>query len=124
MIETFTLPTATQRVVARLRSEGWVDCLELDFPALIQHPIPDLPAFILSQIKASGGWMWKEDLQLSALIFSIPAHEFQFHPHLRSALKRLEAEGLIEHQKLCKPSLRGEKLETAVFLRPSQVASA
>ncbi len=109
--------TPTQRVVTRLSSEGWVDCQDIGLPALSQHPLSDLRAFILNQLQQSGGWMRQIDLQLAALIFSIPAHEFQFHPRLRFMLKRLEAEGLIEVRPLGKAARPGRKPEMAIVLK-------
>ncbi len=105
--------TPTQRVVERLFSEGWVECHGLGFAALSQSTISDLRSFILAQLHHANGWMWKVDLQLSTLIFSLPAHEFQFHPHLRTTLSQLQAEGLIEFQEVGEPY---GKRETAISL--------
>lgn len=114
--------TPTQRVVTRLASEGWVDCQDLGLPALSQYPISDLRTFILTQLQQSGGWMRKIDLQLAALIFSIPAHEFQFHPQLRFVLKRLEAEDVVEVRPLDGATSPGRKPEMAIVLKTQSVA--
>ncbi|PSB07753.1 hypothetical protein C7B76_27545 [filamentous cyanobacterium CCP2] len=91
--------TSTDRVIARLRSEGWVDCLSAGFPALSQQPLPDLQQFVLIQLYLREGRISKTDLEMNTLIFSIPAHEFQVHPRLRSALSQLKTKRLIEIQK-------------------------
>lgn len=115
--------TPTQRVIARLYSQGWVDCPDLKFPALRQSPIPELREFILAQLDATGGCMDKVDLQLAALIFSIPAHEFQVHPHLHFTLQQLTEEGLIEIRHLKKPTARGYKTETTIALTSARALS-
>ncbi len=108
--------TATQRVTARLYAEGWVDCPELKFPALRQHSLTGLRGFILAQLEDAGGWMDKVDLELAALIFSIPGHKFQVHPYLHLALNRLSEEGLIEFQHAQKLSVTGYKTKTTIAL--------
>jgi len=108
--------TATQRVIARLYSEGWEDCPELKFPALRQHSLPELRGFILAQLEDAGGWMDKVDLELAALIFSIPGHKFEVHPHLHLTLNRLKEEGLIEFQRAQKLSPTGYKTKTTIAL--------
>lgn len=108
--------TPKQRLINRLYSEGWVDCPGLGFPALSQFPTHDLRTFILGQLKNEGGWTRKVDLELAALIFSIPAHEFQVHPQLQFELKRLEAEGLITTQALKSSSEHRAKSDIAIVL--------
>lgn len=108
--------TATQRVIARLYSEGWVECPELEFPALKERSLAELRGFILAQLDAAGGCMDKVDLELATLIFSISGHKFQVHPHLHLTLKRLKEEGLIEFQRAQKLSAAGNKTETTIAL--------
>jgi hypothetical protein len=116
MLQNVIQTTATERLVARLRSEGWVDCSHLGFLALSQYPLLDLRTFVLNQLQRQNAWMWKVDLQLATLIFSVPAHEFQFHPHLQSLLKQLQIEGVIQIQERNKPTSRGLKPELAIML--------
>ena len=115
MISTPINLTSTDRVILRLRSEGWVDCPGLDFPALSQPPVCDLSKFVLTQLHDLG-WLWQKELQLKSLIFSIPTHEFQVHPHLRQVLAQLEASGLIVLQRIGQPGQSKNKAETAIML--------
>lgn len=97
MKQSFLVSSPAQRVVARLRSEGWVDCPDLGFPALWQHSArEDLRSAVVQQLQQAGQWMRERDLQVAMLVFSISAHEFQIHPHLKEVLKQLEVEGIIE----------------------------
>ncbi len=125
MVHSSTQLTPTQRVVARLRAEGWLDCPDLGFPALVPCPMSELRSFILTQLQATGGWMELTELQLQTLIFSIPAHEFQFHPGLKSLLAQLEAEGFISRQPLPGNQRPNRKPEVAIVLSPQyQIQSA
>ncbi|MBD1848984.1 hypothetical protein H6F87_02980 [Cyanobacteria bacterium FACHB-502] len=97
MQQSSLVSTPAQRVVARLRSEGWVGCPGLGFPALWQHSDrTNLRSAVMQQLQQAGQWMWERDLQVAMLVFSIPAHEFQIHPHLKDVLNQLEVEGIIE----------------------------
>jgi len=96
MIQIQTQSQSTQKVVERLQAEGWVKCPGLGFEALAQHPLSDLQAFVLEELQGSGGRMGLADLQLAALIFSVPTHQYEVHPHLSVVLKQLEAAGVIE----------------------------
>ncbi len=58
--------------------------------------------------------MDKVDLELAALIFSIPGHKFQVYLHLRLILKKLKEEGLIELQRVKKLTGRGYKTKTTI----------
>ncbi len=118
-----TIPTtSTERVVARLTSEGWIDCPDLGFPALCQHTLPDLRSFVLDQLQQNDNWAWEVDLQLATLVFSMPAHEFQFHPHLNRVLKQLEADRVIEVQEFEKRSESWVKTERAILLKTVNIA--
>lgn len=107
----------TDRVVSRLRAEGWVNCLDLEVPALSATPILNLREFVLAQLRAAQGQLWEVDLQLNTLIFSIPAHEFQVHPQLQSVLRQLEAEQLIAVQQLNRPGRLKGRRESVITLR-------
>jgi len=122
MIESPLSNTPTQRVIARLRSEGWVDCPNVGFPALSQHPLPNLRQFVVERLRHEGAWMWETDLKLATLIFAIPSHEFQFHPHLKGVLEQLEAEQVIKIQEWVKPSLRRHQFEPIILLKALNVA--
>jgi hypothetical protein len=115
-MKNFVETTPTQRVIARLYAEGWVDCPNLEFPALSQHPIVDINTFILTQLQMAGGQMRYIDLRLATLIFAIPAHEFQFHPHLQPALNQLVVDGLIENPSPYCPTLGQWEDKTAIAL--------
>lgn len=111
------LPTTpTQKVVSRLRSEGWIDCPGLEVPALSQYPLSDLRSFVQIQLHRSCGWMWQDDLHLSALIFSVPNHRFEVHPKLPSTLQELESEGVIAFQQ-AKPPVPTSKTAIAILLK-------
>lgn len=111
-----SIPISTQRVIARLQAEGWVECFDLGFPALSQHAIADIREFILAQLQNAGGWMWLSDLQLSALVFSILTHQFEVHPQMRFMLKRLETERSVEIKQHIACSQRSARSDMAVFL--------
>lgn len=96
MVQEFIPILPTQHVVDRLYAEGWVDCPGVKFAALSQRPLCNIRNFTLAQLQQSDGWMWRQDLELTALIFSITDHEFRVHPHLRPTLKQLEAEEVIK----------------------------
>jgi hypothetical protein len=108
--------TPTQKVVSRLRSEGWVDCPGLGIPALSQCQLSDLRSFVQIQLHRSCGWMWQDDLHLSALIFSVPDHRFEVHPKLPSTLQELELDGVITFQR-AKPPVLKNKTVIAVLLK-------
>lgn len=122
MLQSSAPTTPTERVVARLESEGWVKCPGLDFEALCQHHLPDLRVFILERLQQEDNCLWEADLQLATLVFSIPAHEFQVHPHLKVILKQLERQGIIEIQEFEKPTRYCEKPERAILLKVANVA--
>jgi len=109
--------SATQRVVARLFSEEWVNCPNLGFLALCPYPLLNLRQFVLHQLQTQGDWMWVEDLQLAALIFSVPDHEFQIHPHLNAVLKQLELEQAIAIQCLEQTIPLEQTAKPIIFLR-------
>ena len=113
--------TSTERVVARLTSEGWIECPDLGFPALCQHALPDLRSFVLDQLQQNDNWGWEVDLQLATLVFSMPAHEFQFHPHFKWVLKQLEAERVIEIREFEQRSGSRVKTERAILLNTVNV---
>lgn len=115
MQQQFNPATSTSRVIARLQAEGWVECPRLGFPALGQNPMANMKAFILVQLQNAGGWMSQRDLKLSALIFSVPAHQFEVHPHLQSMLRHLEAEGTIQIRSLHRQT--EERTETDAVVR-------
>jgi hypothetical protein len=118
-----TIPTtSTERVVARLTSEGWIDCPGLGFPALCQHALPDLRSFVLDQLQQNDNWGWEVDLQLTTLVFSIPEHEFQFHPYLDRVLKQLKEERVIEIQEFEKRNGSRVRMERAILLKTVNVA--
>lgn len=114
--------TPTERVVARLESEGWVKCTDLGFAALCQQPTTDLYTFVLNQLQQADTWLWESDLQLATLIFSIPDHEFQVHPHLKAVLQHLESQGMIEVQKFKTFTRQGEKPERVMLRQAACVA--
>lgn len=120
---TLSANTPTARVYTRLQADGWVECLNLDFPALQPSYLSDMRQFVLTQLCNTGGWMWESDLNLKALIFSIPSHQFEIHPHLLTTLQQLALEGTIE---IKHGSIRSEKhcntQDTAVFLSRARVA--
>ncbi|MBD3885210.1 hypothetical protein IFO70_26125 [Phormidium tenue FACHB-886] len=119
----FSIPaTPTERVVARLASEGWVKCPGLGFEALCQHHLPDLRAFVLEQLQHQDNWLCEVDLQLATLVFSVAADEFQFHPHLEAVLRQLESERVIEIQEFEKTTRRQEKPERIILLKAAYVA--
>ncbi|MBD1852975.1 hypothetical protein H6F87_23815 [Cyanobacteria bacterium FACHB-502] len=123
MQQSSLVSSPAQRVVARLRSEGWVDCLGFGFPALWQHPArTGLRSVVLQQLQQAGQWMWERDLQVVMLVFSIPAHEFQIHPYLKEVLKQLEGEGIIEIGAIEALSEQGSKTERAVLLKAIEAA--
>lgn len=110
--------TPTERVVARLVSEGWVRCSGLEFPALCQASLlPCLRTFVLHQLQQTGNRMWETDLQLEVLVFSIPAHEFQVHPHLEHTLQNLQQEELIELREVETRSPKRPRKERFVSLK-------
>lgn len=112
-----TSTAPTERLVARLASEGWVECPNLGFPALCQRPSLNLHRLVLEQLIQAGNRLWEVDLQLSALVFAIADHEFQVHPHLPAVLKQLESEHVIEIREQEKPTLRGLKTEREIVLK-------
>lgn len=122
MLQRSVLNSPTRRVVSRLYTEGWVDCPGLDYPALSQYSITDLRQFVLQQLQHLGGWMWLEELRLSTLIFAIPSHEFQFHPHLSATLEQLEAEGLVQLSRLSNPGNRRHQMQVAIVLVNARTA--
>jgi hypothetical protein len=105
-----------------LTSEGWIECPDLGFPALCQHALPDLRSFVLDQLQQNDNWGWEVDLQLATLVFSMPAHEFQFHPHFNRVLKQLEAERVIEVQEFEQRNGCLVKTERAILLKTANVA--
>jgi hypothetical protein len=121
MIESLASTTPTERVVARLASEGWVNCPNLGFPALCQQSPLKLREFVLKRLQQAGNRMWEADLQLSVLIFSIPAHEFQIHPHLKAMLQQLEAERVIEIYEQENPTLERRKTAREILLKAINV---
>jgi len=110
-------PPGTQKVVQRLQGEGWVECPGLEFPALAQQPLSDLQAFVLEQLRSRGGRMVLMDLRWATLIFSVPKHQYEVHPHLPWALKRLEVEGVIEISKPGSSMARAMQSQEMVQLR-------
>ncbi len=123
MQQSSLVSSPARRVVARLRSEGWVDCPGLGFPALWQYSDrTNLRSVVVQQLQQVGQWMWERDLQVAMLVFSIPAHEFQIHPYLKEVLKQLEREGIIEIGAI-EPA-GGQKRQTgrAVLLRAIDAA--
>jgi MinD-like ATPase involved in chromosome partitioning or flagellar assembly len=92
--------------VERLQAEGWVECSGLGFPALAQQSLTDLTTFVLEQLQENGGSIGLADLQLATLIFSVPIHQYEVHPHLPSVLKQLEAAEAIEISKPRSPAAR------------------
>lgn len=109
------IPTMTQEVMARLYSEGWVDCPDLRFPALSQVPLSSLREHILAQLQHHEGWMWKQDLEMSILVFSIRDHEFQVHPRLQAILHQLQQDGWIEQKLMPQTRQRGQRNAIALI---------
>jgi hypothetical protein len=120
MFQTPAHSQSTQKVMKRLQAEGWVECPGLGFPALAQHLISDLRAFVLDQLHKSGGRIGLADLQLAVLIFSVPTHQYEVHPHLPLMLKRLEAEGMLEISKPGSLVARATQSEGMVQLRAAR----
>lgn len=121
MIQTQTQFQSTQKVVERLQAEGWVKCPDLGFPALAQQLIANLRAFVLDQLRRHGGSLQLVDLQLAALIFSVPTHQYEVHPHLPGVLQQLEAEGEIVFGTLSKPAAQSSGAEITVALRTANI---
>lgn len=117
-----SIPPFTTRVARRLQSEGWVQCPGLGFAALCQNQLGDLRTFVLERLQQEDNWLWEVDLQLATLIFSISAHEFQFHPHLETVLKQLENQRIIEIQAFKRPAGQRQQPERAIFLKAANVA--
>lgn len=57
------------------------------------------------------------DLQLAALIFSVPIHQYEVHPHLSVLLKQLEAEGEIALSRQQEQVARTAQAEVKVRLQ-------
>jgi hypothetical protein len=121
MLQTSIHTTPAERVMARLVAEGWVDCSDLGFPALCQYALPDLQEFVLERLRKNRRQR-EIDLQLATLVFSIPAHEFQFHPRLKAVLSQLEAQGMIEIHQAELPNGKPAKFNRRIVLKTTQVA--
>lgn len=91
--------------------------------ALTQQPLSDLQAFVLEQLQGSRGQMELTDLQLAVLVFSVPTHQFEVHPHLPFVLKRLEAEGVVERYKPRSTGASATQSKEMVQLRAVQHGS-
>lgn len=116
MVQQAVSASPTQRVVARLRTEGWVDCPRLKYQALGPPQLADIRTYILKRLQQMGSWLWYTDLQQTALIFSVRGHYFEVHPHFYPTLNQLVEEGLVEVRLHAESSTQGVKLEQAVFL--------
>lgn len=114
--------TATERVVARLYAEGWVDCPNIGSPALSEQSIVDMRAFILNQLQQASEWMGKDELALTTLIFSVLDHEFRVHPQFEGVLEQLESDGRIECKRLGGAMNARQKPKFAVALSQYSVA--
>lgn len=119
---TLSANTPTARVVARLQADGWVECLNLDFPALQPPYLSDLNKFVLTQLHTTDGWMWEHDLKLKALVFSIPSHQFELHPHLPKTLNQLTLEKVIEIKQGVIRSDQKRNADIALVLSRANVA--
>lgn len=62
------------------------------------------------------------DLRLAALIFSVPTHQYEIHPHLPWVLKRLEVEGAISVVTLSTPVAQLSRAEAMVMLRTASTS--